>query len=1432
LAWHLEQTHFVRCFMNLRLKPLTLHAWGLAAAVAGVCAVAPRSVATAAETTDYAEAQHVGDWLRHPVYGDPSFDAFERLPGNPIHRGAPPFEWPVNGFLFVDDPSGQWYVFVGDYGKGYLTPPSRCLLYCSTDRGLSWTNLGVVLHGDPQMFDRGGHTPDVSVVHVEGRYHMVYDWGEPDFNAEGGLAYAWAERPEGPWHRALQPLTRNSTLPKLSGRYQRTYAATLLRRKNDWLVLAMMDHAPHSWALFAMTATKPEGPYSERRLARQVEQDYFHPPLLEFFPAFEHGGFVYAPATSVALNRDFNALFRAPIELAEDSSAWSLFQCGSVWHSDDREAEHFGIWGQTFSGFVDAQGTLQVMFPSRDAEGRGTINLARRPWKEPFRKRGFVLSGHQGPAFTLLKEAYDDFTLEADLELRGTLRLLLDYAAPLEPNTPSSDATLHPLMNTRHLALEFAPEQWRLLWQEVSEQTETLASGKLEGRRRRTLRIERRDNRLVVNLDRRELWAGSLPIGGRAAKTGVLGLGLEPNSHLVVERFQIEGTPKPARTSFLWTEALLGAGESLADWTETSDAGFRFGSGAVSKAPSARVKWNIVGCGLQLWSPRGPGFGSAEVRVDGKVAATLDLHADEQARSQPVWSVEGLPAVPHAVVLVAKSGLFPVDCLEVTTGGAPAAASSPTQQSAELRGPRIMVRAEAREGRLQEHYSALRDGAWIEVAATEQAGRTGPVSLVPARNQPFPGIVQNLSLSGDTLVEEFAVGPHRITRKLAVVGDGPWIRAATRLEPSSKLMLRQFSERFRFLHRPDWSYSPSVGGFNPDAQYKAPLILVQADRVALGVVPDVTTLNREDLNRCNHALDLDVPAGPMLGVGFMPARLALHSVYALDSNRVWVAEAPIESAYYLLVTASAEPFQAYREAVRFHWERFGRIEQAHAADQQVGTDSKYRSLALWDDWRDRVWKQESPRMWLSVPLPDGSTGGGVRTKRWGPGPSVYLSSWFNSLRTSYGTALYARRTSQDDLLKLAGQTLTLALQAPRHDGAFKCIAVPGTNGGATVWAAGDGSGGSTSGGFLGYDMCWTGYWLLRWRAAGLPGSDSVLPRCRKLATFLMARQLANGMLPTRFAEDGSVQEEPSKAVQAETGPVALFLLELYHQDHDPEVLAAAKKGLAFLEKEVIPQRQWYDYETFWSCSPRTARFDERTRQWPANNLALSQSVAAYLLAHQVTGEARYLALGESLLDYLLLFQQCWTNPRLENLSGSAMLLGGFTTQNSDAEWSDARQSQCGNILLDYYRATGKVEYLERGIAALRAQFPISPSENWAHVGYGPKAGVSSFHWGTGSGMAGIEIEEDCLRDGIVDVAAGRAVGVNGLNLTDCRVDAGRIEFRFSSPFQWKRPPVVVFRRTEPSRLYRVLVNGVEAGSWRGEDLAKGVPLLIRPNDAK
>ncbi|MDQ1256518.1 MAG: hypothetical protein QG656_1114, partial [Candidatus Hydrogenedentes bacterium] len=333
------------------------------------------------EFVDYAAVAHKDDWLRHPVYGDPSFDAFERAPGNPILRGAPPLEWPVNGFLFEDPVSGHWFVYVGLYAAGYAMGEDKkmiCTVYRSKDRGGSWEPLGPIFPDEPFCFtdlpSPVTYAPDVSVVYDGRKYHLVYDFAtaastwatamEPSGAADNGIGYAWSGRPEGPFNRTPEPVYRTGAHPYYRGKYHRAYAQTLIRRANDWLVLAMMDSGPHfSWAMVGMTAERPEGPYSEPVFLRTVDDEYFHPPLLEFYPAFTYEGYVYAPATSVARNRNFQAVFRAKIEDVMKSEAWEPFQCGSVWHAADVPNEYYGIWGQTFSGFVDGDKILHAMFP-------------------------------------------------------------------------------------------------------------------------------------------------------------------------------------------------------------------------------------------------------------------------------------------------------------------------------------------------------------------------------------------------------------------------------------------------------------------------------------------------------------------------------------------------------------------------------------------------------------------------------------------------------------------------------------------------------------------------------------------------------------------------------------------------------------------------------------------------------------------------------------------------------------------------------------------------------------------------------------------------------------------------------------------------------------------------------------------------------------
>jgi len=403
-------------------------------------------------------------------------------------------------------------------------------------------------------------------------------------------------------------------------------------------------------------------------LVLNVESDRFHPPLMEGFPAFAHEGYVYAPATSVALNRDFQVLFRAPLARATEPASWEICRYGSFWHTENVEHEAYGLWGQTPACRVDPAGVLWAMFNSRDRQGMGTVNLARRSWNQPLRSRGFVLSGHAGPSFTCLRRAFRSFELDAAMRVQGTARLFWDSDAPLGPNQPTSDATLHPLMRTRHRAFELSATQWKVVSVDAQGRTTTLASASVAGRSLWLLSLHRgTDGSTTLAADGQPLWTTG-PIQGSETSAGTIGLLVEPHSHLSVERFRVAGRPLENRLTYLYTEGLLGAGEKPADWQERHEPAFRYGIGAVSRHSHGRIKWNVVGTRMTLWSPRGPAFGKIEIRLDGRQQAILDLHSDSPVASRPIWTSGDLPEVGHAVAVQGVFGVFPVDCLETASG--------------------------------------------------------------------------------------------------------------------------------------------------------------------------------------------------------------------------------------------------------------------------------------------------------------------------------------------------------------------------------------------------------------------------------------------------------------------------------------------------------------------------------------------------------------------------------------------------------------------------------------------------------------------------------------------------------------------------------------------------------------------------------------------
>ena len=107
--------------------------------------------------------------------------------------------------------------------------------------------------------------------------------------------------------------------------------------------------------------------------------------------------------------------------------------------------------------------------------------------------------------------------------------------------------------------------------------------------------------------------------------------------------------------------------------------------------------------------------------------------------------------------------------------------------------------------------------------------------------------------------------------------------------------------------------------------------------------------------------------------------------------------------------------------------------------------------------------------------------------------------------------------------------------------------------------------------------------------------------------------------------------------------------------------------MEYIEREIVPEKKWFDYETFLSCSPKPYEtFDSYTVQHPQNNMGTIQAAKGFLAVYDATRDARFLEWGKNVLDYLSLTQQVWSHPTM-----TPNLIGGFTTQNTDSEWSDA-----------------------------------------------------------------------------------------------------------------------------------------------------------------
>lgn len=621
-------------------------------------------------------------WLHHPVIGDPSFDAFRRSEQNPAYVGEPPYEWPVNGSLYYDPLSGFRYCYVSLYPETYWAKdgtqfgPGKTLLLRSRDSGKSWDNLGIILEGDKDLFDgdgtRSGTAFDAMVIRVDDSYHMLYCWAQIADWKQIGFALAHADSPEGPFIRSTSPLICPLEEPLRPGNFRDLYEGTLIRRQNDWLMLtcirqndpplradhSLIDWAPFCQALVAMTADSLTGPWSKPALLLSPQMCAWQPQPIENGVHWEHDGHIYVCQYSVASNRSYHSLFRAPVESAHEPSSWEPYRNGSVFHAEPIKSESMGIWGQPLHGYVDTEGRFQIMYPAKNQQNRGTINFASCDWNSPF-KNGFWLSGTTAPSLGLVQRAFSDFELSAEINVdsfeSGHWAIIWNHDSVIGPQ-PELNEEQHPRRQLANESIEgctrlsFSYDSWIL-----EEEKRAIASGK----------VRAVNGRFQFSVGQKgcDVFIDGELVGCVGRHGGLIGLYAEENTYLHVNRFVIDGISSTARLKLSALEGVWGAANNMKHW-RIETTGFAGKPGYSSVYEEACVKWSFYGSSPEVYLPKGPEFGLVSIWLDGIEVASLDLSAPEPIASRVLWSDPSLEPGYHAVMLKREKGRIPVDLFE------------------------------------------------------------------------------------------------------------------------------------------------------------------------------------------------------------------------------------------------------------------------------------------------------------------------------------------------------------------------------------------------------------------------------------------------------------------------------------------------------------------------------------------------------------------------------------------------------------------------------------------------------------------------------------------------------------------------------------------------------------------------------------------------
>lgn len=757
--------------------------------------------------------------------------------------------------------------------------------------------------------------------------------------------------------------------------------------------------------------------------------------------------------------------------------------------------------------------------------------------------------------------------------------------------------------------------------------------------------------------------------------------------------------------------------------------------------------------------------------------------------------------------------------------------------------------------RLLQEFAVRRRGTWLPVLAgagclspRPGSGRNGDIAMSDGAEVSELNHSHVETSPDESILLRAARGAARFETRISLLSAPPGFHVVVRAELPAGSEVEFVQSQYAFLPAladpesvPEFVWVPHLR-FRPDYViaehvFRSPAAILQEKALLAALVPDLDLIGLSPNPR--SALDLQLHSRgerPFLAYGLKNSQPDGHVFFRHSPIMTApVGREPLTYGHFLLVSGDAPPRLGYRRVVRFLWDRYGARYVGDCRPQMIPLD-RYARYGY-----DHAFKRA--KLWLDVKLGDAPMGG--TTSRYNEGTEekdnqIWYQGWLNNVRTAYGLGWYGRKWKDEELSFRAASIIRLATHLPQVEGVFPAICIPGD---PVQWKAGTRGWEVLDDTYSVTDNAWTCYWLLKWHK-DIKKTPRAVEFCERFARLLVAVQSRRGAFPSWIeAVPGRVHAIPDLADDATTAVGTMFLAELCTVRPRNEFVQSLMRAVRFLVEEIVPERRWWDYEALYS--PCTRRYmgvqDPYTALFRQSNLCIFWTAATLHALFHLTGQRKYLEIGEQVLDYLCLFQQVWKAPFI-----SVYSFGGFGVLNTDAEWNDNRSTMFAPLFLDYFADTGRAEYFHRGVAALRAGYalmyvpenqPVSgvleqgkltPAdyglqyEHYGHAGVdAPIYGHVLFDWGAGStasAAAGIEARYGGL---YVDARREMAFGIDGCSVKSCSADRSRVCLQVST---LSGHPGTLLKVAHLAGSREVVINGRRSGRFSARSLEQGVPV--------